>query len=429
ATKASTLDYQNEGTWLEVKIDEATKVTLGDPEVVKLTVRAGENVSETGVVLDPLEANEGTFENEMRYDVDLLPVEFEIIHTEIDPATGQAVNPGVDTMLRDEIVDIRIKVPPIGNADWTVDLSIEPEAMRTENLPDRGDVQMFDFGQIEDDGTVRPDKTQFLLKASNNGERTIRAVFNSHGKLTIKMNSTDGKIDFTSPGYTIKERIRKYAIPYPGFYNHDPNQYDQEFIDAADHWGEFYVHPIDTVDRLKAISVAESNVGALVQNKAARPHDILTIGHPDDDVLETIQGNPEQWDLDLVHPKKPAADARYKKLNYPQANIGSTQEAIKWGTLWLYVKAFGLPANIEANPNWTWGKRNQAPHDVIDGIEEPEYRFKDWSAWDYATEKYNGGGVGDYMNRVNSALEKGLHWNAVGSNKLWPIRSDKSGQP
>ncbi|MBB5354014.1 hypothetical protein HNR46_004286, partial [Haloferula luteola] len=75
ATKASTLDYQNEGTWYEGAINEATKVTLGDPEVVKLTVRAGENVSETGMVLDPLEANEGTFEHEMRYDVDLLPVE------------------------------------------------------------------------------------------------------------------------------------------------------------------------------------------------------------------------------------------------------------------------------------------------------------------------------------------------------------------
>ncbi|MBB5353972.1 hypothetical protein HNR46_004243 [Haloferula luteola] len=77
ATKASTLDYQNEGTWFEGAINEATKVTLGDPEVVKLTVRAGENVSETGMVLDPLEANEGTFEHEMRYDVDLLPVEVE----------------------------------------------------------------------------------------------------------------------------------------------------------------------------------------------------------------------------------------------------------------------------------------------------------------------------------------------------------------
>ncbi|MBB5353916.1 hypothetical protein HNR46_004181, partial [Haloferula luteola] len=90
ATKASTLDYQNEGTWYEGAINEATKVTLGDPEVVKLTVRAGENVSETGVVLDPLEANEGTFENERRYDVDLLPVEVKEVWS--DQITGVEAN-------------------------------------------------------------------------------------------------------------------------------------------------------------------------------------------------------------------------------------------------------------------------------------------------------------------------------------------------
>lgn len=197
----------------------------------------------------------------------LFPIEFEVKHTEIDPATNQVVNPGADTMLRDEIVDIRIKVPPIGNVDWTVDLSVEPEVMRTQSLPDRGDVQMYDFGQIEENGTVTPDKTQFVLKASDSGERTIRAVFNKEGTLKIKMKSTDGKIDFTSPEYTIQKRIRKYSIPYPGFPNHDPNKYDHEFVEAAEHWGNFYNRPVDTVDRIKAMSVAESNVGALVQNQ------------------------------------------------------------------------------------------------------------------------------------------------------------------
>ncbi|MBB5353970.1 N-acetylmuramoyl-L-alanine amidase, partial [Haloferula luteola] len=91
ATKASTLDYQNEGTWYEGAINEATKVTLGDPEVVKLTVRAGENVSETGVVLDPLEANEGTFENERRYDVDLLPVEVVELSPKLKDEAGNEI--------------------------------------------------------------------------------------------------------------------------------------------------------------------------------------------------------------------------------------------------------------------------------------------------------------------------------------------------
>jgi hypothetical protein len=370
-------------------------------------------------------------------------VEFEVKHIEKERdadgnETQTVVNPGPDTMLRDEIVDIRIKVPPIGTTDWTVDLTVEPEAMRNQSLPGRGDVKMYDFGQVETSGTVTPDKTQFVLQASAGGERTIRAVFNKEGKLKIKMKSTDGKLDFTSPEYTIKERVRKYAVPYPGFPNHDPNKYDQQFVDGAKHWGDFYSHAIDTVDRLKAISVAESNVGAHVQNKALRPHDILTIGHPDDDVLETIQGEPKQWDLDLAHPKKPAADARYKKLNYPEANIGSTREAIKWGTLWLYVKAFAQtpPSSsgishrtTKANPDWTYEKRNQAPLEVIDGIEEPERQFVDWHTWDDATKLYNSGGDSANPTKIEHAFRKGQHYYNKTTKPLWPIRSDKSGRP
>lgn len=353
------------------------------------------------------------------YYVVLLPFEFEIIHTETDPATGNPVNPGKDKVLRDEIVDLRIKIPPLGGNDWTVDLTIEPEAMRTQDLPTRGDVQMYDFGQIEPDGTVTPDKTQFVLKASEGGERTIKAVFNKAGKLKIKMKSTDGKIDFTSPEYTVEERIRKYAIPYVGYGSHDPNQYDQEFVDAAKHWGDFYGHQIDTVDRLKAMAVPESDVGA----NPDRPNDILTVGHPGDDVLETIRGNPVKWDYDKD--VKQACDQTYKKLNYTAAGIGSTREAIKWGVLWLYHKAM----TRKNNPAWTWEKRNVAPLNVLDENEEPEFIIGNWDSWSTATQEYNAKWPNYASERVGKALYQGLHYNAGANNKIWPIRSNKSARP
>ena len=369
----------------------------------------------------------------------LLPIEFEIIHTEVDPATGNPVNPGKDKVLRDEIVDVRIKIPPLGGNDWTVDLTIEPEAMRTQDLPTRGDVQMYDFGQIEPDGTVTPDKTQFVLKASAGGERTIKAVFNKAGKLKIKMKSTDGKIDFTSPEYTVEERIRKYAMPYPGFPNHDPNQYDKDFVDAVEHWRDFYSHPIDTVDRIKAMAVAESNVGAYVQNPTSRPHDILTIGHPGDQVLATIQGNPAQWDIVPDHPKRPARDARFKQVIYPDASISSPREAIKWGVLWLYVKAFAQAPvaslgvthwTTERNPIHTptlvWERRNKPPYDVIEGDEESEFIFVGWHSWDDATKLYNGGGDAANPTKVEHALRRGLHYYNNTTKPIWPIRSNKS---
>jgi hypothetical protein len=340
--------------------------------------------------------------------VGLLPIEFEITHTEIDPKTEEVVEPGPDRLLRDEIVDLCLKVPAVAKIEWTLNLEVDPETMRQGDLGPRSNVKMYDFGQIEDNGSVTPDKTQFGLLESAAGERTIKAVFNKEGKLRISLKSSDSKIDVTSQEFTIEKRIRKYGIPYIAKPSHDPNQYDHEFVDAVDHWGAFYDREIDTVDRVKAMSVAESDVGANVQNPSLRPFDILTVGHPDDGVLARIKGETDQWDLDLVHPKKPAADARYKKLNYTQAGIASTAEAIKWGVLWLYVKDFSLPVNIEANPDFTYEKRNQNPFDVIDGIEEPEYRFKNWSTWEFATEKYNGGGVSNYMTRVDKALYQGL---------------------
>ena len=168
--------------------------------------------------------------------------------------------------------------------------------------------------------------------------------------------------------------------------------------------------------------------------------DILTIGHPGDDMLETMQGNPSQWDLDLTNPKKPAADARYKKIFYPDANYASTREAIKWGVLWLYIKAFShAPADqpslrtIKRNPVHTpqlvWDKRNKPPYNIIEGEEEPEFQFDHWHTWDDATRFYNGGGDADNPTKVDHALRKGLHYYRGTKTPIWPIRADKSARP
>ncbi|WP_367872279.1 LamG-like jellyroll fold domain-containing protein [Luteolibacter sp. Populi] len=360
----------------------------------------------------------------------LTPFLFSVIHTEPDPATGAAVNPGPFTIFRDEIVDIVMFKFPHNLQDRTVTLSVVEEAMRTESLPGRGSVQMYDFGSIDVGGVVNPNQTEFTLKAAKSGLVRVKAVFNKVGKLKIKATSDDGEIDYTSREFTIKERIRKYAFPYPGFPRYDANKHDQDFVDAVTDWGNFYSYPIDTVDRIKAMAVAESNVGAQVQAPTTRPNDILTIGHPDDDVLESIQGSIAQWDLDLIHPQRPAIDARYKKLDYQTAGIATTRESIYWGVLWFYVKGFAFLDNCKINPSYGYETRNQAPLNIIDGIEQSEYQFDHWASFDAMTARYNGGGVGNYSTRVNKALQSGLHFNAAaGNDKLWPIRSNKSARP
>ena len=333
-------------------------------------------------------------------------MEVEVKHTEIDPATGQVVNLGANTMLRDEIVDIRIKIPPLSNTDWTVDLTVEPEAMRTQNLPNRGDVKMHDFGQVETTGTVTPDKTQFVLQASAGGERTINAVFNKEGTLKIKMKSTDGKIDFTSPDYTIQKRMRKYAS-LPSSQNHDLNQHDVAFVNAANHWGGVYQHQVDDVERLKAMGMAESDLGI------TDAVDILTVGNNDDFVIPRLKGltsgvrlngTTETWTKEFEFLPNGAGGYASSYYNYQDASKDSAPIAIKWGTCWFYKKA--MISGLDPNSPPTYSK------------------FDGWRTWESATTRYNGGGVNNYLERVNRAMKEGKH-PTTANLFLWPLKTNK----
>lgn len=375
-------------------------------EVITLTIPAGALYSPPYDVTPDAPDTPHTNVSDYLKVVRLLPVEFEIKHTEIDPATGQVVNPGANTMLRDEIVDIKIKVPPIGTTDWTVDLTVEPQAMRNENLPNRGSIQMYDFGQVETNGTVTPDKTQFVLQASAGGERNIKAVFNKEGTLKIKMKSTDGKIDFTSPDYTIQKRMRKYAS-LPSSQSHDLNQHDKAFEDAAKHWGGVYQHQVDDVERLKAMGMAESELGLTDAT------DILTVGNPGDHVLDTFRNVAPYDRLPGVSPlgglalrEVDIANNSTRMLSYLAADETPAATAIHWGVCWLYQKA----SSIQNNPN---PQQPQNPY-----VPGP------WRSWDTATERYNGGGVTNYLQRINRSMKEGRHPSNA-NLYIWPLKSNK----
>lgn len=323
-------------------------------------------------------------------------------------------------MLRDEIVDIRIKIPPLGTTDWTVDLTVEPEAMRTQNLTNRGDVKMHDFGQVETNGIVTPDKTQFVLQASAGGERTIKAVFNKEGILKIKIKSTDGKIDFTSPDYTIQKRMRKYAS-LPSSQNHDLNQHDKAFVDAANHWGGVYQHAVDNVERLKAIGMAESELGLTDAT------DIMTVGNPGDHVLDAfknvlpydrlpkwVKRNGEDVNIGGVALREvDVPNNSTKMLSYPAAAETPAATAIHWGVCWLYQKASSVQDNpIPPQPP-------NAPNPYIPGP---------WKSWDTAVQKYGPPNAYPdglhYLDRVNRSFLEGRH-PSVSTLYIWPLKSNR----
>jgi hypothetical protein len=337
----------------------------------------------------------------------LLPVKFEVKHTEKtrnDDGTelSTTVSPGKDTLLRDEIADLRIMIPPLGNADWDFKVDLEPTDMKTQTLGGRGAVQMYDFGKVENgnvtsltteaDGTTKPGPYDIKLLASKNGEETFRIAVNKEGKFKLRLKTPDNKIDVTSQEFTVTKRIRKYGKDNATT-TCDFNKHDKHFENVAASWGAFYQHQVDDIERLKAIGMTESELGRNPQNPSARPDDIMTIGHPDDHVLDTLRfvsGHQEKE----VDPQNDAV----RDLNYLQAAASPAGTAIHWGTCWVYHKAQAI-AN---NP--------QPPPSLIPGS---------WRSWDDATTRYNGGGVNNYLERVTRAFIEGRH--PTDQTTVWPL--------
>lgn len=384
-----------EGAWTQA--EAAEKVDAEDnpvrPEVstsMKLDIH-GKNFARTSTAADG----------------SLLPVEVEVIHTEkmrddngVELST--TVSPGKDTLLRDEIADLRIKIPPLGTSDWDVKIDLEPTDMKTQTLGSRGSVQMYDFGKVENgnvtpltieaNGSTKAGPYDIKLVASKGGEETFRIAINKEGKLKIRIKTTDNKVDVTSQEFTVTKRIRKYGKD-TATATYDFNKHDKHFENAAASWGSFYQHPVDDVERLKAIGMTESELGRNPQNSSSRPNDIMTIGHPDDHVLDTLRyvsGHREKE----VDPQNNAV----RDMNYPQAAESPAGTAIHWGTCWVYHKA----QTIANNP--------QPPPSLIPGP---------WRSWDDATTRYNGGGVNNYLERVTRAFREGRH--PTDQNTLWPV--------
>jgi len=352
----------------------------------------------------------------------LHPLTFEIVHIEKErDADGNelatVVNPGRNVLLRDEIAELVIRMPPILGADWNLQIDVEPSSMASQVLGDRGSVQMWDIGVIDENGNVDP-LSQGLDDGQGNpqpdaqvpapyhitlpgdpggaeieGEEVFRIVMNKAGKFRFRVTSADSSINLTSQEFTVVERMRKYGKDIPTT-TYDFNKYDQYFEAAAETWGAFYLHTVDTPERLKAIGMTESELGRLVQDPVNRPNDIMTIGHPQDHVLDILRFTPGHQEKE-VDPQNTAV----RDLNYPEADMATAEEAILWGVCWLYHKAQRIANNPEPPPTFIPGP---------------------WRSWADATERYNGGGVSNYLERVTNALEEGRQPTDSGGT-LWPI--------
>jgi len=383
-------------------------------EVVTLTILAGALYSDPPHDVVPQHpAPQGSANAEVPHSqvgeylkvVRLLPVEIEIKHTEKgrDDQGNElttTINPGATTLLRDEIADLRIKVPTVGNADWDMKLELEPADMKTQTLDSRGAVQMYDFGTIDPFGTITPLTTNangttkagpydIKLLAGNSGDETFKIVVNKEGKFKLRLKSADNKIDVLSQEFTVTKRIRKYARR-PENNNADFDKNDKAFVDAAEAWGSFYKNPLDP-DILKAMGIQESTLGY----GETPTTDILTInygGNDQDHVLAILHKEHATNEREAI----PGGDNGWtiRWLDYDDAAAGSARVAIHWGTCWLFHKA--QKGRFVSAPN-------SPPHYVT---------FGGWNTWETAVGYYGPNPV--YLGVIEGPWKRGRRDSTTG---------------
>jgi hypothetical protein len=342
--------------------------------------------------------------------VGFLPIEFEITHTEKERDENgteltNSVNPGANTLLRDEIADLKIKLPSLNRDDWDLTIDLEPTEMKSDTLGARGSVQMYDFGKIEESGVVPfsinttgatiAGPYPLTIPGANGGDETLRFVVNKNGTVRIRLKSADNKIDVKSQEFSVTKRIRKYARR-PENNNADFDKHDNAFQDAAEFWGSFYQHPIDP-DITKAMGMQESTLGFGL----TPTDDILTINAGGND-LDHIQAilrrehttNEKEAILDENE------DWQIRWLDYDEADATSARTAIHWGTCWLYHK--GQKGKFTSAPD-------NPPHYVT---------FSGWNTWETAVSYFGPNIV--YLGVIEGPWKRGRRDSTTGIvNGVW----------
>jgi hypothetical protein len=388
------------------------KVKVGEDEE---SVTEVADVSSEGVVLGKVDGDSG-------YSV-ILPVTFDIVHIEKQRdengnETEKVVMPGAGKLLRDEIAELHIRIPPLADAnyqlaDWELEIDLDTEAMKMQTLDSRGPVQMYDLGTVDEQtGVVTPlsinpasggnpaitkaGPYDITLPASNDGLAVLRIVLNKEGTVQLSLKDTAGMVDVLSEEIEVVKRIRKYAL-VPEELDNDYQIHDQSFELAASYWGDFYEHNVDP-DILKAIGYRESQLGY----QANESIDIMSVGNVGDHVLDYFHREPNYDILKEAYPDPAGLNGfSIRFLHYSDAAESPAQVAIHWGVCWLYQKA-------------------QKGQHVLE-LTNPPFgtKFAGWNSWETAVSYF--GPNQSYINDVEPLWKMGFNLEAAVKLYFWPV--------
>jgi len=284
----------------------------------------------------------------------------------LTPLTGNTANcqancSGVtmtapDTVKRDEIFDVTLTLnpPPLwGGTTVTFDI----DGQKTQNLPERGEVQMYDFGYDTDaDGDIESGQTTYAFNPLiDGGTKTIKVVYNLyHPPQTIKILASVGGQTFESQPIAVTYQIRKYTTAQGYIHTND---FDNNIVTWVDYWDDwnypdppaspytFKMNGSDIEDKLtydlaKAICFKESSMKEV---------DLMQVT---DVAKERLNGEIDEHDWNWSAP--PDSDGDYPSgdlvsqpfMHYTGVADDTEDASLQWGIRWLYAKkSRGIPGS------------------------------------------------------------------------------------
>lgn len=339
-----------------------------------------------------------------------------------------------NTVKRDEIFDVTLLLDPPPLTSWNQPtVTFDLDGQKTEKLPERGEVQMYDFGYDRDgDGDIEQGQTSYTFNPLlDNGVKTIKAVHNVSLQQVlpyrIKVLASVGGYPFASEPITMTYQVRQYTTAEG---NENVNNYDADIQQWVDYWTHWHypnetnpytfkmaaggVEDKLTYDLVKAIGYKESTMKNINIMQCKDPCIAALQSGKEKDWNWSAQPfavDPEKGNLYNVTDSSPL-------MKYSGVAVSSSSGSIKWGIRYLYVF------------------KSQASYDFYDGCQNCSGKMYNpqWLNWDDTLNKYNSlsdPNHASYLPDVKGLYENGRnpHKDKKGKRKppyMWPILTDGS---
>ena len=346
---------------------------------------------------------------------------------------------------RDEIFDVIVTLypPPLWDG---MTVTFDLVGQKTQDLPERGEVQMYDFGYDADgDGDIEPGQTAYtFIPLLDLGRKTIKAVYNlsetpPKQPTSIKIAATLGIYTFESEPIAVTYQIRKYTTMD---FNSKVNDFDSEITNWLYKWQnnpwntptdknqyQFKTTDFDD-DLIKAICYKESTMknNNLMQVKQ-EGLDGLRKDKDWDWSVPSDGGHPiKKW---LVYPLHAKPLMNYTEVKTLNPDTISASDSVHWGIRYLYAKR-----SISKYDFWYVDKKKKvectkctkidAPPDCCTGkLYDPV-----WYDVEQTLQRYNSDADEDNATYASSILAL-YHRGKTPHDKaniqyLWPIMTDQS---